>query len=522
MGYPAAKQFAANNPFAGEASPPPIRCNVRFGSATRGGSRRETVSGSMIRLAPAAPPLAGAQRRTARTFYLINGAYTLSASLIWGVNTLFLLDAGLDIFGAFLANSFFTGAMVVFEVPTGVLADTKGRRVSFLLSLVVLLVSTAWYVAIAATGGGLISFCAASVVMGLGFTLYSGAVEAWVVDALKADGFPGTLDALFARSAIVTGVAMLVGTVGGGVLGSADLSLPYVARCALLLATLVLAFFAMHDRGFTPRPVTVNHLAAEMRRVGRTGLKWGWGEPRIRLLTWTSFVQMGFLMWGWYAWQPYLLELLGSEATWVAGVVAAASALAMTLGNSLVPLFSRLCARRSTVLIWASGVSSVALVGVGAFRSFWPALASLLVAMVAVGVVEPVKQAYLHQIVPSEHRATVVSFSSMFGNAGGVGGQAGLGALARSYGIAEGYLVGGAATFVAVPLFAALKRIGGVYDLGCEPPAPPSTVAAQGLPEICCVDTNAGIPAAVGAQRSGPWVDKPAAVWPETPPEAQT
>ncbi len=468
----------------------------------------------MAKLAPPPASFTGPARKTARTFYLINGCYTVSASLIWGVNTLFLLGAGLDIFGAFLANSFFTAAMVLFEVPTGVLADTKGRRVSFLLSVAVLLGSTLWYVTIAATGGGLVAFCLASVIMGIGFTLYSGAVEAWVVDALRAVGYEGSLDGLFARSAMVSGVAMLVGSLGGGLLGSANLSLPYVIRCLLLGVTFVVAFFAMHDRGFAPRPVTLGHLAEEMRRVGRAGVTWSWGEPRIKLLVWASFVQTGFLMWGWYAWQPYFLDLLDSDVVWVAGAIAALSALAMTAGNSLVPTFSRMCARRSTLLIWASATSSVALISVGLVHSFWPALASLLIAMVGVGAVEPVKQAYLHQIVPTEHRATVVSFNSMFGNAGGIGGQTGLGVLARNAGISEGYVVGGAATLVAVPIFVRLRKVGGVYDLGGEPAAPPQTTAAHGLPEICNVDTNAGIPAAVGAQSTGPWVDK--TPWPGT------
>lgn len=458
----------------------------------------------MAKLAPPPASFTGAALKTARTFYLINGCYTISASLIWGVNTLFLLDAGLDIFGTFVANSFFTAAMVLFEVPTGVLADTKGRRISFLTSVAVLLASTLWYVAIAASGGGLVAFCLASVVMGIGFTLYSGAVEAWVVDALRADGYDGPLDGLFARSAIITGFAMLVGTVGGGVLGTSDLSLPYVVRAVLLGLTFGVALLAMHDRGFTPRPVTLNHLAEEMRSVGRAGVTWSWREPRVRLLVWASFIQMGFLMWGWYAWQPYFLELLDNDAVWVAGAIAALSALGMTGGNAMVPLFSRMCARRSTLLIWASGVSSLALIAVGLARSFWPALAGLLVAMIATGVVEPVKQAFLHQIVPSEHRATVVSFNSMFGNGGGILGQTGLGALARGSGIPQGYVVGGAATLLAVPIFLRLRKVAGEYDLGRPPAAPPPTTAARGLPEICCVDTNAGIAAAVSAQGPDP------------------
>src|SRR6266508_851410 len=134
-----------------------------------------------------------------RAYLVISGLFTLSASVIWGVNTLFLLDAGLDIFEVFIANAAFTAGMVAFEIPTGVVADTSGRRRSFLLSAVTLLVGTLGYVAISAVGGGLVPFVAASVVLGLGFCFYSGAVEAWLVDALKATGYQGQLDRVFAR-----------------------------------------------------------------------------------------------------------------------------------------------------------------------------------------------------------------------------------------------------------------------------------------------------------------------------------
>ena len=148
--------------------------------------------------------------RVISSYYAVAGLYTLSAAMIWGVNTLFLLDAGLDIFGVFVANGAFTAGMVVFEIPTGVLADTRGRRVSFLLSVAILIFTTVAYVAVARSGGSLLAFVGASVVMGLGFTFYSGAVEAWLVDALRETGFTGGLDSVFARGAMVTGAAMLV------------------------------------------------------------------------------------------------------------------------------------------------------------------------------------------------------------------------------------------------------------------------------------------------------------------------
>jgi MFS family permease len=67
---------------------------------------------------------------------VISGLFTLAASVIWGVNTLFLLDAGLDIFE--VVNAAYTAGMVIFEIQTGVVADTSGRRRSFLLSVAIL------------------------------------------------------------------------------------------------------------------------------------------------------------------------------------------------------------------------------------------------------------------------------------------------------------------------------------------------------------------------------------------------
>ena len=97
-----------------------------------------------------------------RTYYTLLLGNTLAASLIWGINTIFLLDAGLSNLEAFAANAFFTAGMVLFEVPTGIVADLCGRRLSFLLGTVTLAVTTALYVllwqveaAVLAVGGRL-------------------------------------------------------------------------------------------------------------------------------------------------------------------------------------------------------------------------------------------------------------------------------------------------------------------------------------------------------------------------------
>src|SRR5215510_8300008 len=100
--------------------------------------------------------------RVERTYYLIAGVYTLSASLIWGINTMFLLQSGLTLLQVFITNAIFTAAWALFEVPTGLVADTRGRRLSFLLSVTLLTIGTLAYVAVAPLHAGFPGFVAAS------------------------------------------------------------------------------------------------------------------------------------------------------------------------------------------------------------------------------------------------------------------------------------------------------------------------------------------------------------------------
>jgi len=114
------------------------------------------------------PSMPAAAAALVRRYYTYAGIYTLAASIIWGINTLFLLDAGLSIAEVFFANAAFSIGTVLFEIPTGVVADTVGRRASFLLSVLVLAGSTLAYVALAETGGGVVAFSVVSVFLGLG------------------------------------------------------------------------------------------------------------------------------------------------------------------------------------------------------------------------------------------------------------------------------------------------------------------------------------------------------------------
>ncbi len=170
-------------------------------------------------------------RTIQRTYLLLLLGNTLAASLIWGINTIFLLDAGLSNLEAFAVNAFFTAGMVLFEVPTGIVADTRGRRTSYLLGTVTLSGSTLLYVLLWQTGAPFWQWAVVSILLGLGFTFFSGAVDAWLVDALTETGFTGAMESVFGRGQVITGAAMLGGSVAGGFIAEqTNLGVPFVLR----------------------------------------------------------------------------------------------------------------------------------------------------------------------------------------------------------------------------------------------------------------------------------------------------
>src|SRR6187399_3455902 len=207
-----------------------------------------------------------ASSRIVRTYVSLTLLSTFASSFIWGINTLFLLDAGLTITQAFTANAFFTGGQVLFEIPTGIVADTRGRRTSFLLGTATLFATTIAYLWLWEIKGPFWAWAIVSMLLGLGFTFFSGATEAWLVDGLKAAKFDGTLESVLAKGAVANGIAMLTGTVAGGVIAQAtNLGVPYLIRAAMLFLTFIIAFAFMHDQGFKPRKSA--SLGKEIRKL---------------------------------------------------------------------------------------------------------------------------------------------------------------------------------------------------------------------------------------------------------------
>jgi MFS family permease len=397
-------------------------------------------------------------RSIQRTYLTLLLGNTLATSFIWGINTIFLLDAGLSNLEAFAANAFFTAGMVLFEVPTGIVADTVGRRASYLLGTVTLTASTFLYVLLWQIGAPLWEWAIASMLLGLGFTFFSGAVEAWLVDALTATGFKGELEAVFGRGQIVSGAAMLTGSVAGGFIArQTSLGVPFVLRGLILIVMFGVAFRLMHDIGFTAekggRPL------AEMRKIAANSIEYGWRVPAVKWLMVESLFTGGVGIYAFYALQPYLLELYGDpQAYQVAGLVAAIVAGAQIAGGVAAPRIRRLFRRRTSALIVTAGLSVLTLGLIGVVESFWAVIGLIVVWGLLFAATLPIRQTYLNGLIPSRQRATILSFDSMMSSTGGVWTQPLLGRAADVWGYAPSYLMGAGISVLALPFLALSRR----------------------------------------------------------------
>jgi MFS family permease len=398
-----------------------------------------------------------AARRVQRVYLTLMLGNTLAASFIWGINTLFLLDAGLSNFEAFAANAFFTVGMVIFEIPTGVVADTVGRKASYLLGTITLAVTTGLYWMLWLWHAPFVWWAIVSVLLGLGFTFFSGAVEAWLVDALAATGYTGSLEAVFGRGLVVTGIAMFSGSVLGGVIAQVtDLGVPFLVRAGVLVLMFVFAYIVMKDLGFTPDR-SAGPLKAT-RNVLSQSIEHGLKRRSVRYVIFSAPFAGGVGIYAFYALQPYLLELYGDPTAYsIAGLAAAVLSLAQVAGGLLAPRIRSLFRKRTSMVLVASLVSVGILVALGLNSLFWLAVVLLVVWGFVFAVAGPVRQAYLNDMIPSKQRATVLSFDSLFGSLGGVFIQPALGRAADLQGYGTSLVIGAVVELIGLPFLLASR-----------------------------------------------------------------
>ena len=128
---------------------------------------------------------------------------------------------------------------------------------------------------------------------------------------------------MFGRGQIVSGVAMLGGSVIGGVVAQlTSLGVPFLMRVGVLLLMFAVAGRLMRDIGFQPRSAA--HPLQETRAVLSASIEHGLGNRPVRFVMLAAPFTSGVGVFVFYALQPQLLDLYGDpDAYSIAGLAAA-------------------------------------------------------------------------------------------------------------------------------------------------------------------------------------------------------
>lgn len=161
------------------------------------------------------------ERRVAIVYLAQMAILDFAAMLAFTIGAVYAVrDAGLDALELVLLGTALEAAVLVFEVPTGIVADIYGRKRSIVFGIALFGASFVLWGSVPV----FISMVVASVGWGIGYTFRSGALQAWLTDEV------GVVKAnrLFLRGSQAGIVGALVGAVLSVLIAPVGLGLPIV------------------------------------------------------------------------------------------------------------------------------------------------------------------------------------------------------------------------------------------------------------------------------------------------------
>lgn len=389
-----------------------------------------------------------------RTFLVVTFLRWLGSGLTTPVMVLLLTERGLDLAAVGVVFAVYGIVTTVSELPTGGLADSIGRRP-------VLVAAAIGFVAFdvgLVLGGGLAAFVVAAAFGGFGRALASGPLQSWFIDRARALDPHMALRPDLSRAGVVQGAALATGALtstlittvlgdGVGAVGLEVAALPIAAAVLVDTALTVTIMLTMREPGPGPRRGSFVRAVRDIPSVVVDGSRLTWSTTMLRRVLATNgtiglaVVSIELL------WQPRLADLVGStsEAARIAGLLVAGYMLAATAGSALANRLPARMAERpgpGAAMILGGGVAGMIALSLAPGVGWLAAALMFVFAMVATSGV--LRQELLHEWVPSERRATIVSISSLVGQGGNVVASLAIAPFAGMAGIPAAWLVAAA------------------------------------------------------------------------------
>ncbi|MFA9463171.1 MAG: MFS transporter [Velocimicrobium sp.] len=258
---------------------------------------------------------------------IITGSFSMG--LLLPITNLILLDKGATLQTLPLLLAIYSFTVLVFELPSGMLADFLGRKTIYFISCILKLIALALLLVVSNPNW----FILIMFLNGLNRSFSSGSMDALFIDqAITASG-TGILSKVISRMSILEGIGLASGGIAGGFLASLSSSYDTVILSCLFLNILLilLSLFGVKEAKL-PRSHQKNSSFFSKIRIELNRFSF---SPNIHILLISTFLTGFFLSTIETYWQPAFqaIQKNNSNHIWMFGILSFLGFIAITFGN---------------------------------------------------------------------------------------------------------------------------------------------------------------------------------------------
>lgn len=333
-----------------------------------------------------------------------NYVYTFLSSLdlTHGTWMIYLAFKGMSLFQLGMLEGIFHVSSFLMEVPTGAVADICGRKISRICGRI----ASVMFVVILLFSDNFLMFAVSFVFAALSYNLESGAGDALIYDSLKELN----MEKSYMKINGIKEAAMNLGGVGGLILGGYLASLDF--RYAYIIAACIGVLVILQSLTFTEPHIEMEHIkeknpfkVVKNQVVGSMEVLRN--NKKIGFLIIFSQIIFAFGTTLFFYLQNYMKSNGYSEAK-IGVVLAVASLVGAVVATQVYKIERRL--KEKGILLIMPVISVLCIWGI-AFTKYHYVF---FVVMSAVdGIIYITVNDYINKLIPSEKRATIISFSSM-------------------------------------------------------------------------------------------------------------
>ena len=382
-----------------------------------------------------------------RIYCIIQFLSSFAFGAIIPVYVLYYRHFDLNLFQIALVAAVFEASILIFEMPTGLIADIYGRKISVILSALTLFISGLIFI----NFPNLYGFIIAEVIMGLGESLKSASLEAWVVDSLKHQGKDQNVKDAFSEGKRFYYGGRLLGFVGGGYLGSLNIRYIWHPFVIVFLITFLFLIFFMKEE-YELKKTASAPIIKRIKDTIRQSIKVIKTERIIYALLILAFFFEFSLETISQFWQVHFSENLLIKTQYFGWIVAISSFLVILFVNRVTKLYESL-RKETTLLIIIKSIFGLSLLLVALTYNPLIAIVFFIIIQTLEGFSGPIFLDIFNKYIPSEQRATLLSFKSLTGSSGEVLSGLCIGVIALKFGLRPTFGLGTLVLFAGLVIF---------------------------------------------------------------------